>query len=132
MYHLKSRRNSERLNRSIIAKLQALQASHWKDWDVYVQPLTFKHNAKGHRSTSLSPFKLVLLPRPAEPTTFCYPTALRTEATVTIYQHSLKARLPHPVSTILHHEEKKMELSQRRCKYKYGRKFCNAQLSPTV
>ena len=38
---------------------------HQRDWDDYVQPLTFAYNTRVHQSTETTPFDVVLTPPPS-------------------------------------------------------------------
>ena len=40
-YHPQTNRQVERLNKTIAARLRHYTEEHQRDWDVYVQPLTY-------------------------------------------------------------------------------------------
>lgn len=53
-------------------------AEHQKDWETFVQPLTYTCNTKVHRSTNAMLFSLVLRKHPREPTLFSTKQARHT------------------------------------------------------
>lgn len=77
VYHPKWSRQIQRLNKTIISRLQHDKPKHQRDWYIYVRLLTYV-NAQEHISTTLSPLGLVLLrhcPGPA-PSTILHPYRL--------------------------------------------------------
>ena len=44
----------------VVQRLQHYVEEHQRDWDDYVQPLTFAYNTLVHRSTETTPCDLVL------------------------------------------------------------------------
>ena len=59
-YHPQSDGETERFNRTLVQRLRHYVEEHQRDWDDYVQPLTFACNTQVHRSTETTPFDLVL------------------------------------------------------------------------
>lgn len=68
-YHLQTNGQVKRFNQTIAGRLRQYVAEHQTDWDLYVQPLTYAHNAQVHKSTCTTPFSLTLSQQPAGPTT---------------------------------------------------------------
>ena len=64
-YHLQPNGQTERFNRTLVQRLRHYAEEHQRDWDDYVQPLTFAYNTQVHRSTETTPFDLVLTPPPS-------------------------------------------------------------------
>lgn len=56
LYHQQTRGEAGRFNKRIICRLQKHLVGQQRNWDVYVQPLTYAYNAEGHRSTNLWAF----------------------------------------------------------------------------
>ncbi|CDF38306.1 unnamed protein product [Chondrus crispus] len=59
-YHPQTNGQTERFNRTLVQRLRHYVEEHQRDWDDYVQPLTFAYNTQVHRSTETTPFDLVL------------------------------------------------------------------------
>ena len=55
---------AERFNRTLVARLRQYVSEHQRDWDDYVQPLTYAYNMQVHRSTGTTPFDLTLTRHP--------------------------------------------------------------------
>ena len=64
-YHPQTNGQTERFNRTLVARLRHYVEEHQRDWDDYVQPLTFAYNTQVHRSTETTPFDLVLTRAPS-------------------------------------------------------------------
>ena len=64
-YHPQSNGQTERFNRTLVERLWDYVNEHQRDWDDYVQPLTFEYNMQVHRSTETTPFDLVLTRPPS-------------------------------------------------------------------
>lgn len=67
-YNSQTNRQVERYDKTIVACLRHYVATHRRDWDLFVQPLTYAYNTQAHRYTKIRPFNLVLtrhhLPQP--------------------------------------------------------------------
>ena len=63
-YHPQTNGQVERFNKTLAARLRHYVAEHQKDWDEFVQPLTYAYNMQVHRSTGTTPFDLVLSRHP--------------------------------------------------------------------
>lgn len=66
-YHPRTNAQSERFNRTIITRLRHFIAEHQRNWDIYVQPLTYAYNNQVHRCTNTSPYSLFLSRHPPGP-----------------------------------------------------------------
>ena len=66
-YHPQSNGQTERFNRTLVQRLRHYLEEHQRDWDDYVQPLTFAYNTQVHRSTETTPFDLLLTRPPSGP-----------------------------------------------------------------
>ncbi|CDF32918.1 unnamed protein product [Chondrus crispus] len=64
-YHPQSNGQTERFNRTLVQRLRHYVEEHQRDWDDYLQPLTFAYNTQVHRSTETTPFDLVLTRPPS-------------------------------------------------------------------
>ena len=64
-YHPQTNGQVERFNKTLAARLRHYVAEHQKDWDEFVQPLTYANNMQVHRSTGTTPFDLVLSRHPS-------------------------------------------------------------------
>ena len=74
-YHPQTNGQTERYNSSIIARLRHYVAEHQRNWDTFVQPLTYAYNTQVHRSTKCTPLELVTSRQPNGPLPF---PAMRT------------------------------------------------------
>ena len=63
-YHPQTNGQVERFNKTLAARLRHYVSEHQKDWDEFVQPLTYAYNMQVHRSTGTTPFDLVLSRNP--------------------------------------------------------------------
>ena len=63
-YHPQTNGQAERFNRTLGIRLRHYVTEHQRDWDEFVQPLTYAYNMQVHRSTGTTPFDLVLTRHP--------------------------------------------------------------------
>lgn len=63
-YHPQTNGQAERFNRTILASLRDYVSESQKDWDEWLEPLTYAYNCQVHRSTGMTPFNLVLSRHP--------------------------------------------------------------------
>ena len=63
-YHPQTNGQAERFNRTILASLRDYVSESQKDWDEWIEPLTYAYNCQVHRSTGMTPFNLVLSRHP--------------------------------------------------------------------
>ena len=63
-YHPQTNGQAERFNRTLGTRLRHYVTEHQRDWDEFVQPLTYAYNMQVHRSTGTTPFDLVLTRHP--------------------------------------------------------------------
>ncbi|CDF32213.1 unnamed protein product [Chondrus crispus] len=63
-YHPQTNGQAERFNRTLATRLRHYVSEHQRDWDDYVQPLTYAYNMQVHKSTGTTPFDLVLTRHP--------------------------------------------------------------------
>lgn len=68
-YHPQTNGQTERYNKTIVARLRHYVAEHQSDWDVYVQPLTYDYHSQVHSSKKTTPFSLTLTRNPPSPET---------------------------------------------------------------
>ena len=64
-YHPQANGQIERFNRTLVQRHRHYLEEHQRDWDDYVQPLTFAYNTQVHRLTEITPFELVLTRPPS-------------------------------------------------------------------
>lgn len=88
-YHLQTKRQEKRLDRTFHARLQHRLAEHFRVWDVYVQPVKYAYTVQFHRFTNLTPSSLVLLRFPPGLILFYSTTAFQASPTVTTSSHIL-------------------------------------------
>lgn len=60
VYHLQTNEQAKTFTKTIVVRLRHYVAEHMRDWDIYVQPLTYVYKTKAHSSRDLTPFSLVL------------------------------------------------------------------------
>ena len=63
-YHPQANGQAERFNRTILAGLRNYVSESQRDWDEWLEPLTYAYNMQVHRSTGTTPFDLVLTRHP--------------------------------------------------------------------
>lgn len=80
VYHQQTNGQLERYNNTSVSRLRRSVASQQRDWDLFVQPLTYVYNAQVRRLTSFTPFSLLLSRHPPGPAMFDAPSALPTNA----------------------------------------------------
>lgn len=74
--HTQASAQVERFNETIVTRLRYYVATHQRDCDLFVQPLTYVYDTQVYRSTNTTPFSLVLTRHPPGPTTFDNPSVL--------------------------------------------------------
>lgn len=63
-YHPQTNGQAERYNRTLVTRLRHFVAEHQRNWDEFVQPLTYAYNMQVHASTGTTPFDLILSRHP--------------------------------------------------------------------
>ena len=63
-YHPQKNGQAETFNRTLATRLRHYVSEHQRDWDDYVQPLTYAYNMQVHKSTGTTPFDLILTRHP--------------------------------------------------------------------
>ena len=63
-YHPQTNGQAERFNRTIVAAIRNYVSDSQRDWDEWLEPLTYAYNTQVHRSTGTTPFDLVLSRHP--------------------------------------------------------------------
>ena len=63
-YHPQTKGQTERFNRTLATQLQHYVSAHQRDWDSYVQPLTYACNMQVREATDTTPFELILTRHP--------------------------------------------------------------------
>ena len=63
-YHPQTNGQAERFNRTIVAAIRNYVSDSQRDWDEWLDPLTYAYNTQVHRSTGTTPFDLVLSRHP--------------------------------------------------------------------
>ena len=58
-YHAKANGEVERFNKTLKTMLASYVSSHHRDWDLYLQQVTFAYNTSKQESTRLSPFRVI-------------------------------------------------------------------------
>ena len=66
-YHPQTNGQTEQYNGAIVSRLRHYVAEHQRNWDAFVQPLTYAYNTQVHRSTKCTPIELVTARRPSLP-----------------------------------------------------------------
>lgn len=91
---------AQRFNTKIIVRLWKYVVSRQRDWDIYVQLLTYGHTAQEHLSMNLTQFRLDWSRQPHGPKTVNAPMAILTTATTTKIFARIATRLLHRPVTI--------------------------------
>lgn len=60
-YHPQIKKQTERLNMTIVQQLRYYVADHEMHWGQNLQPLVYSYNMKAHRKAEITPFDLVLM-----------------------------------------------------------------------
>ena len=63
-YHPQTNGQAERFNRTLLAALRNYVSESQKDWDEWLEPVTYAYNKQVNRSTGVTPFDLVLSRHP--------------------------------------------------------------------
>ena len=122
-YHPQSNGQTERFNRTLVQRLRHYVEGHQRDWDDYVQPLTFAYNTQVHGSTETTPFDLVLT-RP--PSGLILPGTVPQDAGT--HREDLRTPLQYKRVTLrklrdaLDRAPTKLTASQKRFKDDFGKK----------
>ena len=96
-YHPQTNGQVERYNKTLVSRLRHYVADHQRNWDEFVQPLTYAYNIQVHKSTGTSPFSLVLSRQPSslpavDSTSTAFPTdtdAMRSPETTLDHSQAL-------------------------------------------
>lgn len=75
-YHPQNNGQTERYNKTVVARLRHCVAEEQSDWEEYIHPLTYAYNQQVNRSTGTTPFSFAVSRHPPEPPTFDIPTAM--------------------------------------------------------
>lgn len=116
VYHPHTNGRAEKLNRTLIARLRHYTAEHQRDWDIFMQPLTYAYNRQVSRSIGTTPFGIVLLRHPPGQTTLDRSSALQTSANNANAPAVLRSRLLHSNAEMRQKMDKKLRAAQSRCK----------------
>lgn len=124
-YHLQKNEQAGRFKKTIMARLRHYVEEHRRDWDNYVQLLTYAYNTQVHHSTNLPPFRLVLSPQPPRPTIFNNPRVLTTDTTATASPHVLRGTAVPPAIERRKNEDRRMKSAQPRNKGDHDKRMPN-------
>ena len=116
-YHPQSNGPTKRFNRTLVQRLRPYVEEHQRDWDDYVQPLTFAYNTQVHRSTETTRFDLVLTRPPFDqilPSTVMQDAGTHREDPRTPMQY--KRATLRKLRDALHCARTKLTVSQKRYK----------------
>lgn len=113
-YHRETNLQTERYNKTIIARLRHYVAEHQKDWDHYIQSLTYSYDAQVHRSTGVTPFSLVLSMEPPGSKSTTNDTALPADSHGGMPVPHLKQQLLQRLWTMLTRPGKTMREARDR------------------
>ena len=122
-YHPQTNGQTERFNRTLVQRLRNYVEEHQRDWDEYIQPLTFAYNTQVHQSTETTPFDLVPTRPPsglALPGTVLQDAVSNTEDRQTLVQYE-RATL-RKLRDALGRTRVKLTAAQRRCKTDFDQK----------
>lgn len=105
-YHPQINGQTERNNKAIATR-RCHYAEHQRDWDLFVQLLTFAYNTQDHCTTEKTPSSLVLSRQPPGPTKFVSPRALPTDANGENSPKMLRLRLLSRIAGVQHNANKR-------------------------
>lgn len=125
-YHPWTNQQAKQFNKTMTTRLPHYAAELQRDWDTYVQHLTYVYNAQVHCTTNFPPSGLVLWQQPPVATTFDSPTALPSDAMVTTSSQVLPAQLLPGVATMRRATDRWMKTAQRRYKGEHDKKIRKA------
>ena len=99
-YHPQTNGQAERFDKTIATRLRHYIEEHQRDWDAYVQPLTYAYNMQVHRTTGTTPFDLVLTRHPPgiavnEPAAGAQQTVPDVNMTPAMFKRMTLRRLRH-------------------------------------
>lgn len=116
-YHLLTNGQVKRNNKTILTRLRHHVADHQRDWDLFVQPLSYVYNTQLHRSTNTTEFSLVLSPNPAGPAPFVKDSALSSDTYCPIEPQALQAQLLARIKALHAQVNIRLASAQSRCKW---------------
>lgn len=114
--HFQTNEQAKRYIRTLIMRLCHCVAVHQRDWDVFVQPLTYVHKSKVNHSIWTAPFSLLLSRHLLGPTPFIRPSALLTDLTNTTVPTVLRSILLHHTAVRRQKTENNLAAEQHRYK----------------
>lgn len=94
-YHPQTNGQVERYNKTIVTRLRHYVAKNQRDWDIFVQPLTYAYRSQVHRSTNTTPFSLVLSGQPLGPASFENNSAFSSDTYYPTEPQALRAHCLH-------------------------------------
>ena len=124
-YHPQSDEQMERFNRTLLQRLRHYGEQRQRDWDIYVQTLTFTYKTQIHRSTETTPLDLVLT---SPPSGILLPGTLPQDTRN--HREDPRTPVPHTRATLrklpdaLDRARTKLTASQKQYKDDFDRKVC--------
>lgn len=80
VYHMQRRAKPSTTKKVIFTSLQNYISEHQKNWETFVQPLTYSENTQSHRSTSRTQYSLLPKRHIFRQTVLCADNVIPTEA----------------------------------------------------
>lgn len=93
VYHTRTNGQVERYSSTVVCRLQQFVASHQRDRDQVVEPLTNTYNVQVRGSTNTMPISLVIMRQPPIPAISDTPSALPTDAYHETHTRPLRKQL---------------------------------------
>lgn len=117
-YHFQIDGQAEHYNQTILSRSRSRHylAENQRDWDLFVQPLTYAHISQVHNTPGMAPYSFVLSREPPKPSTFITWKALPYYAKSETLPKALRYRFLNRLSGILHNANKRMKAAQKHYK----------------
>lgn len=106
-YYPQTNERVEWYNRTMVTRLRHYVAENQKNWDKYVQPLSYAYNTQEHKPPNITPFSLVLTRHPPELTAVSQPSCLCTVSYVRADHQSPRF---NPSGNLLHCRQKPIRI----------------------
>ena len=124
-YHPRTNGQVERYNSTIVRALRHYISDHPREWDLYVDALTYAYNCQPHSSTKIAPFELVLS-NPPGPTVLDF-TAMPKKTTQS--KRDFRAQWQDWLRTMLDSADAALDQAQTRYKRNFDQRIRPSRMS---
>ena len=111
-YHPQTNGQAERYNKTLATRLRHYVADHQRDWDKFVQPLTYAYNNQIHTTTMTTPFNLTITRPPPSPIIDQISTAAPTDTDGPPSSRTMRARILNRLSVMFDKADSRSALAR--------------------